>query len=251
MQSVGWHTLDGLRTRYLEAGKENQHALVFIHGLGSSADRWLDIPLALSLYYHTISIDLPGFGMSDKPESFSYGIEEYSRHVGHSLGGYIAAEIAIRNPSIADQLVLFDSSGMLQGPTELLQKYLACAMNPTRESVRQVFEQLVAHPSRIPDILVDGFIYRMSQPGAKHAFRQAYEKSVNTRIGEKRLEGLSAIRTLIIWGSQDKLIPPSYQSLFNNPIRGSVAIQIDDAGHAPFAEKPALACEIMHQFLAE
>lgn len=257
--------MDGIRIRYLEAGKDHPETLVFIHGLGSSADRWMDIPAALSLYYHTICLDLPGFGMSDKPDAFGYGIEEYSHLaagllgiiaqgkrialIGHSLGGYIAAETCIRNPSLADRLVLVDSSGMLGGPTELLQKYLACAMNPTRESVRPVFEQLVANPSRIPDILVDGFIYRMNLPGAKNAFRQAYEKSVNTRIGAERLATLSATKTMIIWGAQDRLIPPEYQSVFHNAIKGSTVVKIDDAGHAPFAEKPALACEIIHRFL--
>jgi Predicted hydrolases or acyltransferases (alpha/beta hydrolase superfamily) len=92
---------------------------LLIHGLGSSADRWLDIHLALSLHYHTIAVDLPGFGMSDRPATgFGFGIEEYSDFiakfiqrlgfgeqkttlVGHSLGGYIASEVAIRIGSLA------------------------------------------------------------------------------------------------------------------------------------------------------
>jgi pimeloyl-ACP methyl ester carboxylesterase len=59
-----------MKIRYLESDNgnvEKQQRLLFIHGLGSSADRWLDIPDALSLYFHTIAIDLPGFGGSDKP----------------------------------------------------------------------------------------------------------------------------------------------------------------------------------------
>ena len=63
-----WETVDGIRTRYLEAGRHHPEKVIFIHGLGSSAERWLDIPLALSLYYHTIAVDLPGFGMTGRPE---------------------------------------------------------------------------------------------------------------------------------------------------------------------------------------
>ena len=267
MQSEGWETIDGIKTRFLEAGKDRKELVVFIHGLGSSADRWLDIPLALSLYYHTMAVDLPGFGMADRPESgFGYRISDYSDFlekliqkvasgkkkyslIGHSLGGYIAAEMAIRDHARVDKLVLIDPSGALNGPTELLQKYLAAAMNPTRETVRQVFEQLVAVPSRIPDFLVDGFIFRMNRSGAKNAFKLAYENSVNTQLAGKRLGKISGINTLLIWGKEDRLIPPSLQSVFRNAIRGCIAVEIEDAGHAPFAEKPALACELIHRFL--
>lgn len=257
---------NGIKTRYFEAGNSHPDSVVFMHGLGSSADRWLDIPLALSLHYHTIALDLPGFGMADRPQTgFGYSIPEYAgfvaeliqqlgisktRFVGHSLGGYIATEIALSYRSIVEKLVLIDSSGMLNGPTELLKEYLACAMNPTRESVRTVFEKLVAVPSRIPDILVDGFIYRMGLPGAKEAFRLAYEKSVNTQIGSERLQKISGIKTLIIWGKEDKLIPVDYHSIFHRAIADSVVKMIDDAGHAPFAEKPALTCELIRKFLA-
>jgi pimeloyl-ACP methyl ester carboxylesterase len=259
-------TCNGIQTRYLEAGKQHAHAIVFIHGLGSSADRWLDIPLALSLHYRTIAIDLPGFGMAEKPETgFGYSIAEYADFVshllpqlglsrahlvGHSLGGYIAAEIALRHRPLVDGLVLIDSSGMLNGPTDLLKEYFGAAMTPTKESVRKVFERMVAVPSRIPEILVDGFIYRMGFPGAKNAFRLAYENSVNTQIGEERLQKISGIKTMIVWGKEDRLIPLDYHSTFHRAIDSSVLKVIDDAGHAPFAEKPALTCELVRSFLA-
>lgn len=266
--SEQWLVCDGIKTRYLEAGKENSDSVLFVHGLGSAADRWLDIPLGLALYYHTIAIDLPGFGAADKPEGgFGYSIGEYAAYiasavrvlgldgrnttlVGHSLGGYIAAEVAIRDRELVNKLVLFDSSGMLNGPTELLTQYLAAAMNPSRESVRPVLEKLVANAARIPDILVDGFVYRMGLPGAKNAFRLAYENSVNTQITADRLARISGIPTLLIWGKEDRLIPPEYLPVFQNAISGSTALQVEDAGHAPFAEKPALACELIHRFLA-
>lgn len=264
-----WITVNKIRTRYLEASPSNQKCVLFIHGLGSLAERWLDIPLALSLYYRTIAVDLPGFGMSDKPSppDMHYTIEEYAQFiqqliqglrladgstniVGHSLGGYIAAEVAIRYKRLVDRLVLVDSSGTLGGPTPLLRQYFEVAMNPTRESVRRVFENLVADPVRIPDLLVDAFIYRISLPGSKNAFKLAYENSVNTRIGKERLRQLDGIKTLIIWGKQDKLIPLSYCSEFETTITGSRVEVIEDAGHAPFAEKPALACELIRRFLA-
>ncbi|AIC15976.1 alpha/beta fold hydrolase [Nitrososphaera viennensis] len=217
-----------------KSGKQQQHRhqpprhVLFIHGLGSSADRWLDIPDAMSLFgFHAVAIDLPGFGGSDKPpdmnyytiENFAQAVAEFMHKigiddgktsiVGHSLGGYVAAQLAIEQRGLVDKLVLVDSSGMLQGQTPLLRRYLDAAMNPSKQSVREVFEQLVANPTRIPEILVDGFIYRIQQPNAQLAFKSAYDNSTSTQIGIKRLKliGQNNIPTLIIWGSEDKLIP--------------------------------------------
>lgn len=271
---------DGLNIRYLLAGNvfespggygpgmiddvANERHVLFIHGLGSSADRWLDIPDALSLSgLHSISLDLPGFGLSDKPEmdytigKFVEVIAEFicrtvncTNIVGHSLGGYIAAQLAAEHGNLVDKLVLIDTSGMLQGPTPLLQQYLGAAMSPEKKAVRGVLEQLVADPIRIPEALIDGFIYRMSQRGAKQAFRSAFDNSVNTQIGIDRLKRIKA-PTLIIWGRQDRLIPLEYFRIFQESIGGSSVVVVEDAGHAPFAEKPAIACELLRRFILD
>ena len=111
---------------------------MFIHGLGSSSLTWGDIPDALSAYFHTIAIDLIGFGQSDKPTKdytipyFSKFIKDFLRQkeigikdhdkvsiIGHSLGGYIALEYAMENKEKIDKLVLIDFSGMLNKPTHI------------------------------------------------------------------------------------------------------------------------------------
>jgi len=107
MLQENWANLNGLKIRYLESGKDNPRHILFIHGLGSSSDRWGNIPNSLSANFHTISLDLPGFGESDKPLSMDYSIENFRdivinfmnllaindkiSIVGHSLGGYIAS----------------------------------------------------------------------------------------------------------------------------------------------------------------
>jgi 2-hydroxy-6-oxonona-2,4-dienedioate hydrolase len=270
-----------LKIRYLESDNnevERRQHLLFIHGLGSSADRWLDIPDALSLYFHTLAIDLPGFGGSDKPSDMNYTIEAFSdivrqfmdkiriteedqgnnkartiTLVGHSLGGYIASRIAAAdNSNFLDKLVLVDSSGNLEKPTPLLQQYLDAAINPSKEKVRKVFEQMVANPLLISDVFVQGFIDRINNPNSKYAFESSLRNSANTQIGIKNLNkiGEKGILTLIIWGMHDKVIPTQHLQIFREAIKGSTAIIIPQTGHAPFTEKPALVCEYLHRFLA-
>lgn len=275
------HNKHELKIRYLESDNsdaDNRQHLLFIHGLGSSADRWLDIPDALSLYFHTVAIDLPGFGGSDKPSDMNYTIEAFSdivrefidkikitdedrgnnkarttTLVGHSLGGYIASRIAATdNSNFLNKLVLVDSSGNLEKPTPLLNEYFGAAMNPSKEKVRKVFEQMVANPLLVSDVLVHGFIDRINRPGSKYAFESSLRNSANTQIGIKNLKRISekGIPTLILWGMHDKVIPTQHSQIFKEAIKGSTVTIIPNTGHAPFTEKPALVCEYLHNFLS-
>jgi 2-hydroxy-6-oxonona-2,4-dienedioate hydrolase len=264
---------NNIKMRYLESKQgvriSDRHIL-FIHGLGSSADRWLDIPDAISMYYHTIAIDLIGFGGSDKPKDVNYTIEQFSEFilefiekiglsgddrkitlVGHSLGGYIAVDFAIRNKGLIEKLVLLDSSGFLKGPTPLLEQYLNAAKYPSYDSVRNVFEQMVAQPWKVLPVFINIFITRINSPGAKYPFESAYQNSTTTQIDLSRLESIEDIPTLIIWGKSDNLIPIEYSEPFKQVFKNYRVEMIEDAGHAPFAEKPAIICEILHSFLSQ
>jgi pimeloyl-ACP methyl ester carboxylesterase len=264
---------NNIKMRYLES-KQGDHIsdrhILFIHGLGSSADRWLDIPDAISMYYHTIAVDLIGFGGSDKPTDVNYTIEQFSEFilefiekiglsgddrkitlVGHSLGGYIAVDFAIRNKGLIEKLVLLDSSGFLKGPTPLLEQYLNAAKYPSYDSVRNVFEQMVAQPWKVLPVIINIFITRINSPGAKYPFESAYRNSTTTQIDLSRLKSIEDIPTLIIWGKSDNLIPIEYSEPFKQVFKNYRVEMIEDAGHAPFAEKPAIICEILHSFLSQ
>ena len=264
---------NNIKIRYLESEGDrisDRHIFLFIHGLGSSADRWLDIPDALSKYYHTIAVDLIGFGGSDKPVDVNYTIEKFADFilefidkiglngddgkitlVGHSLGGYIAVEFAIRNKELIEKLVLMDSSGFLKGPTPLLEQYLYAAKYTSYDNVRSVFEQLVSQPWRVLPAVINTFITRINSPGAKYAFESAYKNSTTTQIDLSRLKSIQDIPTLIIWGKNDNLIPIEHIDLFKQVLKKHKVEKIEDAGHAPFAEKPAIICEILLAFLSQ
>jgi pimeloyl-ACP methyl ester carboxylesterase len=264
---------NNIKMRYLES-KQGVHIsdrhILFIHGLGSSADRWLDIPDALSMYYHTMAVDLIGFGGSDKPTDVNYTIEQFSEFilqfiekiglsgddrkitlVGHSLGGYIAVDFATRNKGLIEKLVLIDTSGFLKGPTPLLEQYLKVAKYPSYDNVRIVFEQLVSQPWKVMPVVINNFITRISSPGAKYPFESAYQNSTTTQIDLSRLKSIEDIPTLIIWGKSDNLIPIEYSEPFKQVFKNYRVEMIEDAGHAPFAEKPAITCELLHSFLSQ
>ena len=268
--------------QYYGEKKTNQEGktkhVLFIHGLGSSSIAWRDIPEALSNistikneYFHTIAVDLIGFGGSDKPQTVNYTIEGLSKFivdfieeeeigikkndkitiVGHSLGGYIAAEVAIENKDRIEKLALIDSSGMLKQPTQLLNQYLEAAMEPEpkKDKVKKVFEQMYANPRLLLDIVVDIFIGTIGEQGAKRAFKTAFDDSTTRPIEPERLKQIRDIPCLIIWGKQDNLIPSNYSNQFKEVFNDVSLEIIKDAGHAPFVEKTALVYEKLRTFL--
>ena len=265
--------------RYMKSEKRNtskKKNVLFIHGLGSSSDRWLDIPDALSRYYYPIiAVDLIGFGGSDKPVTVDYTIEYFSKFirdfidckqiwrndddsdddscntiiVGHSLGGYIAAKVAMESQDLIEKLVLIDSSGMLKKPTPLLEQYLNAALNPSFENVKNVFELMLGNPALLNPGIVDAFIKRINLVGAKYAFKSAFENSTKKYIELSELQRIENIPALIICGAADKLIPVSHSKQFNKVLKRSQLEIVENTGHAPFSEKPTVVFDIMRMFL--
>ena len=260
-----WVCVNGIKIRYFESGQGHPNHVLFIHGLGSSADVWLNAPNAFSSNFHTICPDLPGFGASDKPlmdytlEKFAEIVTEFVKQigirndqiciVGHSLGGYIAAEITIQNKSLVKKLVLIDSSGTLEKPTPLLENYLKSALDPSKSLLKNIFQQMVVDPNCISSKLVDIFIARINLPNAKHAFKSSFENSTNHEIGFTRLMSIDPLPTLILWGDQDNLIPISHLQNFKNAIKNSQVSIIKNSGHVPFVEKPTLVYDLLLKFL--
>ena len=118
--------IDNLRVRYHDTQSKGDPVLL-LHGLGGSIESWINNISAISAEeLRVIVVDLPGFGLSDKPK-INYTINFYTKFianfirslkigsslsiVGYSLGGHIAAEVAINHPALVFKLVLISPAG--------------------------------------------------------------------------------------------------------------------------------------------
>jgi pimeloyl-ACP methyl ester carboxylesterase len=262
---------------FTEYGKNtNNKHILFVHGLGASSLAWRDIPYALSNYFHTITVDLIGFGESDKPLEGDYTIKGFSKFianfltkeikigendkisiVGHSLGGYIAAQFAIENRKMIEKLVLIDSSGLLEKPTPLLEQYLDAAIEiePVLryKKLKRVLGAIYSDPSFMPPFVVDKFVETIIKDGARNAFERAYENSTRTQIELQGFRQIQDVPCLILWGEKDNLIPIEYYEKFKEKFPESKAKHevIKGTGHAPFVERTALVYEKLRIFLSE
>ena len=262
--------VEGIKVKYDEFGKSNEKIVLFLHGLGSSSLTWRDIPEALSKYFHTIALDLVGFGLTDKPHE-NYTIDYFCKFldkflskmgvecteklnvIGHSLGGYIALEYSIRNKTRINKLILFNSSGLLGKPTPLLCDYLNAVqtMDPVLRynNLKNVFEKLLADRIRLLPIVVDIFVSIIDMPGAKHAFESAFENSTSTTLDLNTINTIKEIPCVIIWGEKDRLIPVTFAEKFREILENATILIIKDAGHSPFIEKAAIVYQILLDFL--
>lgn len=111
-----------LNVREFRSPRNPRATVVFIHGLGNSAESWRGVAAQLPKDVRVIAIDMLGFGKSPKPKWVTYNITVQAKAVahtllglgllqrpivvGHSMGSLVAIELARRHPLVLKQLVL-------------------------------------------------------------------------------------------------------------------------------------------------
>jgi 4,5:9,10-diseco-3-hydroxy-5,9,17-trioxoandrosta-1(10),2-diene-4-oate hydrolase len=256
-------TVEGMKIRYMVKGAGSP--LLLLHGFGEFLESW-DLNIRpLSEHYQVYAMDLPGHGLSDKPDvaynlffftkfitNFmqALGIEHASL-IGHSMGGHISLSVAINFSEKVDSLVLETSAG-LSNDVSLLRK--ACSIPvlgsaDTKESMEKIaLEQRIKREFYNPDFVAKEMVdmsYRfMQMPEAKRVMLSMLHHAVTPdglRPEVVMTDRLHLVKspTLLIHGAQDEIHP---LELSQNACRliPNVRLQvIDECGHCPHIEKAA------------
>ena len=255
--------VNNLRVRYLDSNKKRT-PLLLLHGLGGSIESWTNNIEFLSTKFRIIALDLPGFGLSDKPK-ISYSINFYVgflekfikriklNHlfvIGSSLGGHIAIEFTIRNRKNVEKLILINPAGSLPKTfkgTKELRKYLRIVNAKSSKDVSRILSSI--DNSMVSRSYADAVYKRLSLPGPKQAFISALKGSATaSRYNSK----LSKIDTdmLLIWGREDRMIPLRFIRPFIEHGKSRIVI-LEKCGHRPHVERPKLFNRIVKDFLVE
>lgn len=248
---------------YLAEGDPNsEDAIILLHGIGASSERWLKVIPILAKDFYVIAPDIIGFGYSEKPEA-SYTIEFFVDFVmqfiesinvmdkritliGSSLGGHIAAEFAIKYPNALTNLVLVDPAGITKHGSKALNDYILAAMYPTLENAIKAFKGMATKPDAIDINYIKNFVNTMKLPNAKYAFLAALMGSKRAPTLKDRVDKIK-VRTLIIWGEKDKILSVEDADAFKK--MNNTIIIMKDVGHVPFEEKPEEFCKIVRDFI--
>ncbi len=252
-----------INTCYWSAGSKGP-AVLLLHGLGGAKENWKENLECLAKSYQVYALDLPGYGLTDKP-SVTYTLPYFTQFlhdfmdrvnvarsslVGNSLGGVIALDYTIHHPDRIDKLVLVDPAclgtachPMLRlGTLPILGELSA---RPGRERSRRVARFVTYNPRLIPEERVEQHYRRSILPGAQEAFLSTARSFIDLRGFRKSVvqplaEGLPTIAapTLIIWGKEDRLVPVSQAEAAKERIPNVQLLIFEECGHAPQLEHP-------------
>jgi len=254
--------VDGNKIRYLESGNSKK-TLVLVHGLGASAERWDQVIPLFSDDYRVVVPDLIGFGYSDKPlvdyttEFFSNFLEKFfiasnikrPNLIGSSLGGQIAAEYTASHPQEIEKLILVSPSGNMEKSTPALDAYIMAALYPNEQSAKNAFELMEGSGIDVNEKIVTGFVERMRLPNAKLAFMSTLLGIKNSELIISTLQTIST-PTLIIWGSDDPVIPIHHADGFVSTIQDCRFFRMDGCGHTPYVQDPHIFATKVLEFLS-
>ena len=240
MDNPQFVTLDGVRTRYFEAGKGDD--LVLIHGgkFGTfySAYHWSLNFHELSKHFHVYAFDKLGMGDTDNPKSDAdYTMAAVIEHAwafvrtlgiknatlaGHSRGALPAARIAIDHPELVKALVIFDSNTLpAEDPSMSYDFYTKLEVGAPpipdrdfilREPIANSYSQEHISEDFIQEMLRIGRLPRTLE--ARKKMETFLEAVFLPSMREKKYETLKLIEagglkapTLIIWGANDQSSP--------------------------------------------
>lgn len=260
--------IDGTSIRYVDSG--TGPAVIFLHGLGASMYAWRKNlgPIAAA-GYRVVAFDNRGFGFSDKPAS-GYDNASYVRLVvtfldslhlpnavlvGHSMGGAIAAQVAIEHPERVRGLVLIGSAGLgAREPLVLrigrwpLLGPLVLAL-PGRGVTSRLLKATYADPRKVSPADVDQYYAPVAEP--------EYGRALRGVLREFRFDGLAdrlehvAAPTLVLWGEQDRLIPIALGRALAAGIPHAAFLSVPRAGHSVQEEAPDEVNRLVLRFLKD
>jgi len=249
----------GTRVRILRGG--GGPPLLYLHGSGDPGV-WLPVFDELARDFDVIRPDHPGYGFSDEGRgidsvhdlAFFYldlldalGIEQ-TTVIGSSLGGWIGADLATIEPARITRLLLIGAAGLrIEGsgqPDEFAMDPVASieavyAGAELRRAATERFEALESDPPAMER-------YLRNRITTAHLAWNPYfhdPKLVH------RLHRITA-PTLLVWGSEDGLVPVAHGHRWAELIRASRLEVIDGAGHLPHVEAADRFLELARNHLA-
>ncbi|MFN8483934.1 MAG: alpha/beta hydrolase [Anaerolineae bacterium] len=206
------------------------HPIVLVHGLAGSHRWWQRTVEAFARQGRVYSVDLVGFGESRSGDGFD--LEKGAHYlaawmdylgirsatvIGHSMGGYIAAELAADYPDKVNLLVLVDAA-----TTPLGVNMVRNAMSMAQEA------------RRAPLTLLPTFFSDMRRAGVKtiwHAGMQLCTADIRHKLARIQQP------TLLVWGERDMLTPIDFAHSLVQTMPNARLVTFEDCGHAPQWER--------------
>ena len=245
----------GHTIHYLEGGQGE--TVILLHGIFAEKDHWVDFARELTSRHHVIAPDLPGYGESGRHAGrrYDYAAQvEYLKtfmdslgiaraHVaGNSMGGTIGALFALRYPERVASLGFIGAPHGIRSPVPSeMDRLIAAGHAPLvardAEEFESMLELVFAKRPFLPYP-----IHAAAQTNAiAHAAsnRQLWEVQLRDRYLLQEHVGKLRVRTLALWGSQDRVFDVSGARTLASRFPHAQLQILPGIGHLPMMEAPA------------
>ncbi len=264
-------TANGIRIAYETRGEG--HPLLLISGVGYGRWFWRWVAPGLAQRYRVITFDNRGAGESDKP-SGPYTVTMMAADtaglldaldireayvLGHSLGGFIAQQLAVARPDLVSRLILASTNH--GGPNVVPITPEALEVLTQREGdpldlVRRGISVATApgfsegHPDLVEALLQ----YRQGNPVPPEQYQaQVMAGAGMAALTEQQVEARMAALTmpvLILFGEHDRVVPPKNAELLKAKIPHAQVVILPETGHIFPIEDPEATVQAVTAFLS-
>jgi len=230
-----------------------------LHGWGSSLTLFDALAGVISKKYTAVSLDFPGFGLSDEPKeiwdvsAYSEFMVEFIRRfncervilLGHSFGGRVIIKMACLPglPFSIDKIILADSAGVL--PKRTLKYKMKLRIYKMGKAILGLGPVTKMFPHALDN-------YRKKRGSsdynsASEIMRNILVKTVNEDLTPLLKDIMSP--TLLIWGESDTATPVSDGRLMEKLIKDAGLVVLKGAWHYSFLDQPYVFHKIVNSFL--
>jgi pimeloyl-ACP methyl ester carboxylesterase len=245
---------------------------ILLHGLGSSQRAFSQIVPLLAREHEVFAIDLLGHGESEmgaldlsaagQAEAVLQLIRDLRLDgltlVGHSLGGSTAIHVAAAAPERVRKIVLV-AAGCYEISLPLSWRLLrsrvlwgaAGLFPPLRARIlRRAARRLYAQPAAMEERLLGSpAVARAGWAALGRAYRQSTSEAALSGL-ERLVDASLAAPTLVVWGSDDRLIPVSAARALFLEKRNVRFIEVAWGSHGLLEEDPGVVSDLVLEFLA-
>ncbi len=268
--------IENFNLHYKEYG-EGEKTFLLVHGFAANTFSFREVVFPLSKYGKVLTIDVPGFGLTERVDKNKVSFNPYSRDgqvevikiflekkgikkvilLGHSMGGGIATYFTIKYPEFVEKLIIEDGAIFEEGGppyfvSTLLRTFIGkilwpMLVKPLVGQISKLLDIAYYNKSIINDEFIEGYKKILN---VKNWDKGLYEVSIaDNRINiSNRLNEIEK-PTLIIWGEFDRVIPLQSGLKLKEKIRNSEIYIIKECGHVPHEERVEEFLKIVLDFV--
>jgi len=245
-------------------------SVVFLHGIPTHSYLWRNVVSNLT-GFTSITIDMMGYGYSDKPEGIDLSLSAQANYVvealeklgvekfhlvGHDIGGGVAQIIAVNNTDAVKSITLIDSVGLDYWPVPEIARLKDPIWDRLIEKVDMVegikrgLAKGMVRKDRLSDEVAKEYAKPFSGSEGKKAYLRA-ARALDFRDTMRVADKLRDIEcpVLLIWGAEDEYIPPMRGRRLIKYFREAEMITMEKTGHFSPEDNPSLLAAITRAWL--